>query len=55
METPRRSLSSSRVSYKDAETHAVSVEGVEFVYRQLGPDGGVPLLLLNHLAAGLDN
>ena len=55
METSRRSLSSSRVSYKDAETHAVSVEGEEFVYRQLGPDGGVPLLLLNHLAAVLDN
>ncbi|MGW3569953.1 alpha/beta fold hydrolase [Streptomyces sp. NPDC000941] len=28
---------------------------MHFVYRQLGPEGGVPLILLNHLAAVLDN
>jgi pimeloyl-ACP methyl ester carboxylesterase len=33
----------------------VSVDGVDFAYRQLGPDGDVPVVLLNHLAAGLDN
>ena len=33
----------------------MSVDGVDFVYRQLGPDGGVPMVLLNHLAAVLDN
>ncbi|WNM39226.1 alpha/beta hydrolase [Micromonospora halotolerans] len=43
------------MAYKDAPTRAVSVDGVDFVYRQLGPEGGVPVLLLNHLAAVLDN
>ncbi|WP_328876087.1 alpha/beta hydrolase [Streptomyces sp. NBC_00287] len=34
----------------------MSVRGVDFVYRQIGPEGdGVPLILLHHLAAVLDN
>ncbi|WP_281365136.1 hypothetical protein [Phytohabitans houttuyneae] len=34
----------------------MSADGVDFMYRQLGPDdGGVPLVLLNHLASILDN
>ncbi|MFD0555066.1 alpha/beta fold hydrolase [Streptomyces rectiviolaceus] len=33
----------------------MSVNGVDFVYRQLGPQEGVPLVLLHHLAAVLDN
>ncbi|WP_308340614.1 MULTISPECIES: alpha/beta hydrolase [unclassified Streptomyces] len=33
----------------------MSVQGVNFAYRQLGPDDGVPLILLNHLSAVLDN
>ncbi|MGS2586638.1 alpha/beta fold hydrolase [Streptomyces hebeiensis] len=42
-------------SYKNAPTRSVSVQGVSFAYRQLGPDDGVPLILLNHLSAVLDN
>ncbi|SEE23743.1 alpha/beta fold hydrolase [Streptomyces sp. TLI_105] len=43
-------------SYKDAPTRSVSVRGVDFVYRQLGRErDGVPLILLHHLAAVLDN
>ncbi|MFC9855858.1 alpha/beta fold hydrolase [Streptomyces prasinus] len=42
-------------SYKDVPTRSVSVQGVDFVYRQLGPEGGVPLILLHHLTAVLDN
>ncbi|WP_237330089.1 alpha/beta fold hydrolase [Streptomyces sp. BA2] len=42
-------------SYKSTPTRSVSVRGVDFVYRLLGPDDGVPLILLNHLAAVLDN
>lgn len=42
-------------TYKDAPTRSVSVDGVDFVYRQLGPEGAVPLILLHHLAAVLDN
>ncbi|MFC8862462.1 alpha/beta fold hydrolase [[Kitasatospora] papulosa] len=42
-------------SYKNAPTRSVSVQGVNFAYRQLGSDDGVPLILLNHLSAVLDN
>lgn len=42
-------------AHRDAPTRSVSVDGVDFVYRQLGPADGVPLILLNHLAAVLDN
>ncbi|MEE4584315.1 MULTISPECIES: hypothetical protein [Streptomyces] len=34
----------------------MSVRGVDFAHRQLGPEGdGVPLILLHHLTAVLDN
>ncbi|HET6855993.1 MAG TPA: alpha/beta hydrolase [Streptomyces sp.] len=42
-------------SYQNAPTRSVSVRGVDFVYRQLGPEDGVPLILLHHLTAVLDN
>ncbi|GEB54405.1 alpha/beta fold hydrolase [Streptomyces gardneri] len=42
-------------SYANTPTRSVSVRGVDFVYRELGPGDGVPLILLNHLSAVLDN
>ena len=54
-ERPTQTPRPPTASYRDAPTRSVSVRGVDFVYRQLGPDGGVPLILLNHLAAVLDN
>jgi pimeloyl-ACP methyl ester carboxylesterase len=42
-------------SYKDAPTRTVSAAGVDFAYRELGPDSGVPVVFLTHLAAVLDN
>src|SRR5690349_6772962 len=42
-------------TYKDAPTHTISAGGVDFAYRELGPRGGVPVVLLTHLAAVLDN
>ncbi|WP_328940878.1 hypothetical protein OG259_03840 [Streptomyces sp. NBC_00250] len=33
----------------------MSVRGVDFVYRQLGPQVGVPLILPHRLAAVLDD
>jgi pimeloyl-ACP methyl ester carboxylesterase len=42
-------------SYKNAPTRTVSAGGVEFAYRELGPKTGVPLVLVTHLAAVLDN
>ncbi|MFI8347530.1 alpha/beta fold hydrolase [Streptomyces sp. NPDC085596] len=43
------------MSYKNTPDRSMSVRGVTFAYRRLGPDGGVPLILLNHLSAVLDN
>ena len=42
-------------SYKNAPTSTVSAGGVDFAYRELGPMTGVPVVLVTHLAAVLDN
>jgi pimeloyl-ACP methyl ester carboxylesterase len=42
-------------TYEDAPTETVDVGGTKFAYRQLGPDTGVPVVFLVHLAAVLDN
>jgi pimeloyl-ACP methyl ester carboxylesterase len=55
MDASRSSQTNSTASYNYAPTGIVSVDGVDFVYRQLGPEGGVPVIFLNHLGAVLDN
>ena len=42
-------------TWKIAPTQTLNAGGVKFAYRQLGPDSGVPVILLTHLAAVLDN
>jgi pimeloyl-ACP methyl ester carboxylesterase len=42
-------------SYTDAPTRTIAAGGVNFAYRQLGPETGVPVIFLTHLAAVLDN
>jgi pimeloyl-ACP methyl ester carboxylesterase len=42
-------------TWEDTPTQTINVGGVEFAYRQLGPDTGVPVVFLTHLAAVLDN
>ncbi|HSV39148.1 MAG TPA: alpha/beta hydrolase [Nocardioidaceae bacterium] len=42
-------------SYRQAPNRTISTDGVTFVYRDLGPRGGVPVVFLVHLAATLDN
>src|SRR5215217_8996629 len=42
-------------TWTDTPTQTINVDGVAFAYRQLGPDTGVPVLFLTHLAAVLDN
>src|SRR5690348_16490701 len=44
----------SSMAWRNAPTKGVDVGGTKFVYRQLGPDTGVPVIFLNHLAAELD-
>ncbi|WP_374437199.1 alpha/beta fold hydrolase [Inhella sp.] len=42
--------------WADVPTQTLSAGGIDFAYRELGkPHGGTPILLLNHLAAVLDN
>ena len=57
MSTPHNSPSPSpsASSYENAPTRSVSVHGETFAYRELGPEDGVPLILLIHLAGVLDN
>jgi len=45
----------SNVKWKNAPTRTIAVGGVPFVYRELGPDSGVPLIFLHHLMAVLDD
>jgi pimeloyl-ACP methyl ester carboxylesterase len=41
--------------YANAENKSINVGGTSFAYRDLGPRNGVPLILLNHWGAVLDN
>ena len=54
MSMPNRKEPSLNVTWKDAPTRSADVGGTKFVYRRLGPDTGVPVIFLNHLAAELD-
>ena len=42
-------------TYRTVPTQTVDVGGRQLAYRRLGPDSGVPVIFLNHLAAVLDN
>src|SRR6266852_9843570 len=42
-------------TYQHAPSDTVDVGGARFAYRQFGPDTGVPVIFLHHLAAVLDN
>jgi pimeloyl-ACP methyl ester carboxylesterase len=41
--------------YINTPTRSIDVGGTAFAYRDLGPQSGVPLVLLNHWGAVLDN
>ena len=41
--------------YVEAPNRSIDVDGTAFAYRDLGPRRGVPLVLLNHWGAVLDN
>jgi pimeloyl-ACP methyl ester carboxylesterase len=55
LQTSRKPQPGLRTPYKDAPTKTVDVGGARFAYRQLGTNTGVPVILLTHLAAVLDN
>lgn len=41
--------------WKDVPTRTIDVGGTTFAYRELGPEGGVPVVFLHHLMAVLDD
>lgn len=45
----------SDTTYANTVNRSINVGGTPFAYRDLGPRGGVPLILLNHWGAVLDN
>lgn len=45
----------SKMKWNDVPTRTISVGGVPFVYRELGPASGVPVIFLHHLMAVLDD
>lgn len=42
-------------SYAKAPARTITAGGVTYAYRELGPKGGIPVVLFVHLAATLDN
>ena len=42
-------------SYKEEPNRTLTVDGVTYAYRELGPKGGIPVIFFVHLAATLDN
>ncbi|WOH19777.1 alpha/beta hydrolase [Paenarthrobacter sp. GOM3] len=42
-------------TYKDAPTSTITVGDVTYAYRELGPQGGIPVIFLIHLAGNMDN
>jgi pimeloyl-ACP methyl ester carboxylesterase len=43
------------MSWKHVPTRMIDVDGTPFAYRELGPEGGVPVVFLHHLMAVLDD
>jgi pimeloyl-ACP methyl ester carboxylesterase len=53
--TASKTIDTGATTYANAPNKTVDVAGTTFAYRELGPASGVPVILLNHLAAVLDN
>ncbi len=43
------------MDWKNVPTRMIDVDGTPFAYRELGPEGGVPVVFLHHLMAVLDD
>ena len=42
-------------THHTAPTQFAEADGVRYAYRRLGPEGGVPLVMLQHFTGNLDN
>ena len=47
--------SGSPTSFINAANQSITVNGIPFAYRDIGPTTGVPLVMFNHWGAVLDN
>jgi pimeloyl-ACP methyl ester carboxylesterase len=54
MSTGQQPQAASPRTWQYVPTRTVDVGGTKFAYRELGPETGVPVIFLNHLAAELD-
>jgi pimeloyl-ACP methyl ester carboxylesterase len=43
------------MTFENATTKSVDVNGTNFVFREIGKKGGVPVVFLHHLTAVLDD
>jgi hypothetical protein len=43
------------MTFENARTKSIDVKGTSFVYREFGEKVGVPVVLLHHLTAVLDD
>src|SRR5258705_4842808 len=48
-------MSTQNLKYKDTPTQYIDVEGIQYAYRSLGKESGVPLVCLQHFTGTLDN
>ena len=55
MNTPNPMTEPVITSYAQAPSRSISVGGISYAYRELGPKGGIPVVFFVHLAATLDN
>lgn len=53
--TSRPSARGQTERFAEAPNRSIRVDGVAFSYREIGPQAGTPLILLNHWGAVLDN
>jgi hypothetical protein len=47
MSMPQPSHTTARITWTNASTKSVDVSGTKFVYRELGTDNGVPVIVLS--------
>src|ERR1700719_1518860 len=51
----RRWRENMNMTFENAVTKSIDVNGTNFVFREIGKEGGVPVVLLHHLTAVLDD
>ncbi len=53
--SPKTTAGAAATTWRTTPTRTINVNGTPFVYRELGPKGGVPVVFLHHFTAVLDD